>query len=346
MDKLTHLPLTDEQRRVAHDGLQLHEALIAAEAKATHYRGSYSWKTVNGSDYLYRSLRSGLWKSVGPRSPETETIIDRFRSEKAAVTARVEALRERMRLQAKYATANRLGRLPTPAARVIRAFHAAEYDFRVIGTQAMYVYEMMAGVQLVRDITATTDVDVMFDGRKHLRLMSSASDSDPSLLDVLRRADATYERIATYRVVNSTGFMVDVVAPAWSPLQDNPHFDHSDTDLTPTEIQGLEWLANAPAMKGTAFTMNGNPVTFEVPDPRFFAVHKVYVARAPTRDAIKVQRDLAQAHVVAEIVQEHLPWLRFDDPSLRVFPRSVLEEAQEELGITIGPGLDHAASPS
>ncbi len=49
---------------------------------------------------------------------------------------------------------------------------------------------------------------------------------------------------------------------------------------------------------------NGYPVRFIVPDPRVFALHKIWLSLQPTRDPIKRKRDFRQGEAVASLALE------------------------------------------
>ena len=64
---------------------------------------------------------------------------------------------------------------------------------------------------------------------------------------------------------------------------------------------------------------NGFPVRFVVPEPRVFALHKLWVSLQPTRDPIKRKRDLRQGEAVAQLALDYFN-LRFDDPAIKSLP--------------------------
>jgi Nucleotidyltransferase len=56
-----------------------------------------------------------------------------------------------------------------------------------------------------------------------------------------------------------------------------------------------------------------------VPEPRVFALHKLWVALQPTRDPIKRKRDLHQAEALVQLALDYFN-LRFDDPAVKSLP--------------------------
>ena len=84
------------------------------------------------------------------------------------------------------------------------------------------------------------------------------------------------------------------------------------SDLIADQLRGLEWLTALPLMTQIVIASNGFPVRFVVPEPRLFALHKLWVSLQPTRDPIKRKRDLRQAEAVAQLALDYFN-LRFDD---------------------------------
>jgi len=185
--------------------------------------------------------------------------------------------------------------------------------FTVLGTQAMYAYEAAGGVQFLLGLLASGDVDLLYDARKKLTLISDRLDGK-GLLGLLRKADRTFELIQKqgFRAANAGQFMVDlIISPR--PMRDHEPITFSAGDLVASEVPGLQWFVNSPKLEAVAVDEDGQPVPFRVPDPRAFALHKAWLSRQPAREPIKKQRDLAQAREVAELVREHMPHLSFDE---------------------------------
>ncbi len=71
--------MSDNQRRVYLDAVQLYEAFISAFQKSRSYRGGMHWKKAKGRQYLFKTRdRYGYGESLGPRSAETEKILAAF----------------------------------------------------------------------------------------------------------------------------------------------------------------------------------------------------------------------------------------------------------------------------
>jgi len=74
--------------------------------------------------------------------------------------------------------------------------------------------------------------------------------------------------------------------------------------------------------------MDGFPAKMVVPDPRSFALHKLWVSDQDDREAIQKRRDREQAKAVAKLIVKCLPQYPFEAKTLRMFPKDVVEEVE------------------
>ncbi len=183
----------------------------------------------------------------------------------------------------------------------------------------MYAYEMAAGVQLKAGLLQTEDLDTLLNTKSEIELAGSVRSA--GLLGILQDVDATFkpQRKRSFRAVNAKGFMVDLIR---APIDSGGLAFTSigtGTDLVADQLRGLEWLTALPLMTQIVIADNGFPVRFVVPEPRVFALHKLWVSLQPTRDPIKRKRDLHQAEAVVQLALDYFN-LRFDDAAIKALP--------------------------
>jgi hypothetical protein len=184
-------------------------------------------------------------------------------------------------------------------------------SFMLLGTQALYAYEAAAGVQFIAELLASGDVDLLYDTRKKMTVVSEKMHGD-GLLGLLKKADRSFECIRKrgFRAANAGQFMVDlIIAPRGMHAAEPVTF--ADNDLVASEVPGLQWLLNVPKLETVAIDEDGWPVPLRTPDPRAFALHKAWLSQKPDREPVKKPRDLAQAKAVAAVVRDYMPHLPF-----------------------------------
>ena len=216
----------------------------------------------------------------------------------------------------------RLNRVPLITARILRHLASAQVlgrNISVVGTNSLYLYEALAGVQLRSDLLATNDVDLLWDARQSLSL--SVSDfRREGVMGYLKRADQSFRRSSGqyYRAINQNGFMVDLIHPI-DDLLANTDDRVNEEDLVGTGIEGLEWLVNAPKLDGVVIGEDGIPLRCWSVDPRAFALHKAWVAGRADREPVRRIRDHAQSREVARIAKHYLG-MEMSDPALSALP--------------------------
>lgn len=338
--------MSDNQRRIYVDTVQLHEAYMAAFAKNRAYRGGMHWKKAKGKEYLFRSLdRYGYGKSLGPRTRETESTYHEFHSQKEKLRLQLRHLKERLKEQARFCRAARIARVPrivTAILRLLEQHGLLGRNLQIIGTNALYAYEARAGVFLQQGLLATQDMDVLWDVRARLRLIAMEDVDNKGLIEILHKADRSFDFTGAkrFRVVNETGYMVDLVKPEPKSLLtlESRQLGGGD-DLMAAEIKNLQWLISAPKIDQVVIGEDGFPANMVVPDPRAFAAHKLWLSDQSDRDVVKKKRDLHQACAVCKLVLQYLPEFEFKKQDLRMFPEAVIADVIRALGDTdLPPG--------
>jgi len=338
-NSIASIEMSANQRRIFIDTLQIYDAYTEAYRANRSYRGGMHWKKAKGREYLFRTLdRYGYGKSLGLRTPETEAVLEKFRSGKQALKERLASFRERLREQARLCKAVSIQRVPrivTGILRILDRHQLLGRNVTVIGTNAVYAYESAAGVFLDSPILATRDMDILWDVRSHLSLVALDDDSSgKGLLDLLCKADRSFElhRRQGFRAVNRDGYMVDLVKPGPRLITTREQRRMGGKgDMEAAEIRNLHWLVSSPKFSQVVIGDDGCPAPMICPDPRAFALHKLWLSEQPDRDPLKKKRDRLQAIAVAGLVHSYLPQYQFVFEDMRMFPKKIFETGSNEI---------------
>jgi hypothetical protein len=327
--------LTADQRRIYIDAVQIYQAYLEAAQQSRSYRGSMLWKRVSGKEYLYHYRdRYGHGKSLGPRSEETEKIFSTFKSGKEAIKDRFLGLKQKMQEQARFCKAALIQRVPKITTQILRVLqHAGILGTKVmvVGTNALYAYEAAAGVFFDTALMATADMDVLWDVRQKIKLYVDSTLARPGFIDLLRKADRSFE-FKGYRAVNRHGYMVDLIrSMPQPPWKSEPKKIGPGEDMEAADIRNMHWLLSSPKFEQVVIGQDGLPATMVVPDPRAYAVHKLWLSEQEDREPVKKQRDRLQALAVVSLILQHLPQYPFKPEELRMFPLDVIHRAREVL---------------
>lgn len=326
----------ENQRRIFIDSIQLYDAYIDAYHKSRAYRGGMHWKKVKGHEYLFKTIdRFGNGKSLGPRSKETEETYRHFHRAKGEIKDRLKNISDRLKEQARFCRAALIQRVPKPVVRILRVLDEQKIlgqNVSVVGTNIMYAYEAAAGVFLDRSILATQDIDLMWDTRPKLSLVIENEIEPRGLISLLKKADRSFERMGRtkYRAVNKNGYMVDLIKAMPKDIRTDTNQRMGDPgDLEAAEIRNLHWLISSPKFSQVVIGEDGLPVMMIGPDPRAFALHKIWLSNQNDRDPLKKKRDLGQALAVARLLMEYMPQFAFTSADLRMFPAHVRKEVDK-----------------
>ncbi len=327
--------LDEDQRRRLIDVRQGFEAWRAAELELRHsYHSRMYWRHRGNQSYLY-CITDRSERSLGPRGDMTEEIKRKHDERRAELKARIARTRRRLVSMARVNRAAGLGRVPRTAAHILRRLDAEGLLGRqlfVIGTHALFAYEAASGVLFDAGLTATNDVDLLWDVRRRLSLALADARAE-GVLGLLKQVDRSFEaQRNSFRAVNAEGYYVDLLRPI---EKDEPHvaslkLGDADDDLEAAAIAGLEWLIGAPRFEQIVVGADGLPLYMCCIDPRVFALHKFWVAQQDDREPLKRRRDIAQARAVAAVASQYLG-LRFSPKELMMLPRRLIEAAPQLL---------------
>lgn len=301
---------TDEQRRTLLNLAQYYAAYRDAE-RDLRAQGDFPlrWKTVSGRDYLYviRDSR-GNGTSLGPRSPETEALHAAWHAARERRDGAKTALDETGRLY----RALRLGTISAEAAAILR-----EADVRgllgtaviVVGTNAMPAYELEAQNRIAAGIDETMDFDLAWVGHLDLVSLGHAPTQNP-VWQMLKAVDSTYtvnsER--PFQARNAKAYEVELlVAPSRAASLvsgDRP---------VPIPMPEQEWLLLGTPVDHVICARDGSPARVVAPDPRWFALHKLWMSEQPKRNALKRPKDKKQGERLLEAIDAFLPHYPLDE---------------------------------
>lgn len=313
------------------DMLRLWNAWVEADdLRRRSFLGSMNWEHRNGRQYLY-SRKAKVAKSLGPRSAATENAFAAFTEGKRSNADRLKSLGWEIDRQASVLRVLGAGRLPVMAARTLRTLrsHGKQTGIRVVGTNALYAYEAMAGVMFTPAATATGDVDPLVDDRNRLALLADDGERTGLTRLIQAKVDRTFRSRGPrdFRLTNDRGYMIEFIRPQPGPVhRDMPgQAPLEEGDVAPAPVFGLQWLLGAPAVDVVVLDERGHPAPMRCPDPRWWSLHKAWLANREDGDPHRKRSDRDQSALVMRLLQERMPHLRFDDDLLAAVPNALAE---------------------
>jgi hypothetical protein len=298
------------------DAVSVFEALEEAQEDAAQVRGGMYWHAgpavAPEAKYLVRTTPAGAETSLGPRTPETEAMYERFTQRKRESAERVAGLKVALVQHQRLNRALRVGRVdPLVVALLARLANTQlSPHFRVIGTHALYAYEAVAGVRLDSDALATRDMDLLWDTRKRILFSTQLAKVDSSMLGVLKKVDSTFRirKSQKYTAVNKDGFEVDIIRR--ERAGDDPHpikLSDDDDDFWVVQARRANVLLDSPGFSAVIVATNGSMARMNTVQPATFVAFKRWLAAQSDREALKRRRDVLQADAVQTLLDKYLP---------------------------------------
>ncbi len=301
------LPFTDEQARALVNLNQRYEVWMEAERILADLPYDLRRKEVGGRSYLYEIAdRSGNGTSLGPWSPEHEARFLAYRDEKAAAKTRRDLSQDALEESGRLCRALRTPMLASAAGPILR-----EADRRrllgshlvVVGTNAIAAYAVEAGGFIQDAPGETDDFDMAW----------SAIEADrdgQALWPMLKAVDPTFtvnmER--TFQARNAKAYEVEIlVAPS------RAHSLYRTDQPRPVPLEEQEWLLQGQVVDRVVICRDGSPARIVAPDPRWFALQKLWMAGQAKRSALKRPKDLKQGHALLDAVRATMPQYPLDE---------------------------------
>jgi hypothetical protein len=328
-------PFSEEQARVLINLEQQYDVWIEAVRELEALPYGFKWSTRGDKDYLYEVLdRKGNAKSRGPRSPETEAQYANYHAAKQAAKNRADQSAIRLNETCRLYRSLRLPLVAADGAKILR-----EADKRrllgshllVIGTNAMPVYAIEAGGRIADAPDETQDFDLAWTAEE--------SEGVP-FWSMLQAVDDTYtvntER--PFQARNASAYEVEVLA-APSRIKGMARLDRP----RPIPLDEQEWLLNGRHISHVVVARDGSPARIVAPDPRWFALQKLWMADQQKRNPLKRPKDAKQGCLLLDATREAMPQFPLDQAFEESIPPILLPYYAKWKDET---GLDVSAIPN
>ncbi len=333
------MEFSSEQLRGLVNAGQLYEELKAVRVPLSKLPGGMYWRVINSREYLYQYYTGQTGKqhtkSLGPRSDATAALHEEFGAKKKDLLARCAGIEGRIKELAPVWRALRLPSIDRQAGDILRAFDQMNFGGRnvlTIGTYALKAYEVEAATNFSTGMDATDDLDftIIFGAVSAATGESVMADThdDPTglprqLLLTLKRVDSSFivSTSSPKTVVNNKGYRVDLLTSEADARQ-----MAGVLPWRPEGLKGQDWLHLGRPIRQIIIDFQGWPVPVDAPDPRYFALHKLWLGRQSTRSAAKRPKDQRQGAALLRVIKDHMPHYPLDVEFLNALPQDLRSE--------------------
>ena len=248
-----------------------------------------------------------------------------YRNDKAAAKDRRDQSRARLDEAGRLGRALRLPLLANAAGPILREADRRRLlgsHFIVVGTNAMVAYAIEAGGFMREAPDETDDFDIAWTA-------TEAERGDRVVWDMLKAVDATFtvnlER--TFQARNAKAYEVEIlVAPSRAATMgrtDQPR---------PVPMPEQEWLLLGQKVDHVVICRDGSPARIVAPDPRWYALQKLWLGRQAKRHPLKRPKDLKQGAALLNAVRHVMPQYPLDAAFERSLPQDLVEPYREWKG--------------
>lgn len=292
---------TDSPRTIANLEAA-YEQWVDAHRSLARLPSSMYWQAKGEAEYLaVKQLATSPGTTLGPRSPETEAQLARYLEERDSLKDQIRRSDELIQERAALCRAQRVQPIPDRQSGILRELDKHEVlrnDVMVVGTNAFVAYSIACQARFPAGIEETEDFDLAWCRDTGVSLARRSGDEATarlSVLGVLRDFDSSFNinPRKPYQAINRDGYEVELLAaPSLAPLPKEEAFSPMVT------LDEQEWLLKGRPLSVVAPTMRGRACPLYVPDPRWMALHKLWLSNKPQRNAAKRPKDLRQGEVL------------------------------------------------
>jgi len=298
-------PFSDEQARALINLRPRYEAVIDAERELANLPYNLVRKRVGDHEYLYEAIdRANNGKSLGRMSAELEQRLSDYQATKRDLKERAATAQGLVEEIGRIARPLRLPRLADTAGEVLRELdrrRLLDGALLVVGTNCIPAYSLEAGGAISEAPDETEDFDLAWTADK--------PSEDAVLWTALKAVDPTFtvntERM--FQARNSKAYEVELlVAPSrvhTMARREKPH---------PIPLPEQEWLLLGRPVDQIVPCRAGTAARLVVPDPRWFALHKLWLSSQAKRTALKIHKDRRQGLAVLDAVAQAMPHYPLD----------------------------------
>lgn len=310
-------PFTAEQARALINLRPRYESLIAAQRELAQLPYNLVRKRVGEREYLYEAIdRVNNGKSLGPMTPELEQHFTEYRSRKADLQDRIRVSMDLVEEIGRLARPLRLPTLAETAGALLRELdrrHLLDGTLLLVGTNCIPAYSVEAAGAIADAPDETEDFDLTW--------AADEQAEDMALWNALKAVDPTYtlntER--TFQARNRKSYEVELLAAPSRIGTMGPK-----EKPKPIPLPEQEWLLLGTPADQVVPCRDGKAARLVVPDPRWFALHKLWLGNQAKRNPLKRRKDVAQGMAVLSAVAEAMPHYPLDEAFVASIPEELM----------------------
>ena len=165
------------------------ERHATAQTQQSRFSAQMHWLERGGTVQLVKTYADGKEHTLGPRTEERLALHRKYLAGQLAAQQALDVARQDLRATQGRNLAFGIARVPTIVIQILNALENKGLSayYRVIGTHALYAYEVAAGVVFDAQSTATRDVDLLWDVQQRIKLVANLDAAGLTMLELLNK---------------------------------------------------------------------------------------------------------------------------------------------------------------
>lgn len=306
---MTYAVLEDDAvQQLATSAAAFDRHAAAVQTVQIRYSAEMNWQERDGVLQLIKTQSDGREQLLGVQTDERVALHTKYLAEQLAANQTLALCTQDLEVARNRNVSMGVARVPTIVIRILNELENKGLGgyYRVIGTHALYAYEVAAGVAFDAESTATRDVDLLLDVQQRIRLVANLDAAGLTMLQLLQLVDPSFERMEDQMesAVNAEGFAVDFLRRREPDDNMADSISGKDGDVLPVPAENSQLFLNSPSYEQVVIGGDGSMARMRTVDPGIFVDFKRWLAKVDTREQLKRRRDQRQADAVEQLLRE------------------------------------------
>lgn len=319
--------ISEEGFRISANLNQIYNSILDYSAEIEGLPTNVFWKTISDKEYLYASYPSPKQStSLGPKNIDTMRLFADISEQISNKKEKFNNIQEKLNIYTRQYKQLGLPCINKTAAKVLRHLDKGNHlgtNFFVEGTTCMAAYELEVGELFATGLDSTEDFDLGWCRGSQISTLDTQEELKESILmQALLKTDRSYKinKSIPYQALNNDLYEVELlVAPSmFKTLPKNEVFS-----CLPV-FQEQEWLLQGTTIRHIVVATDNSLAPIVAPDPRWMALHKMWLAQKPERNPLKKYKDKKQGELLMQAVTKIQNKFPIDTDFILTLPNELL----------------------
>lgn len=326
MNKL--LELNDKELRDIFNFEKTYELILETYKEILNLPYCLFEKKIKNKSYLYiQKNKESKPTSIGLLNNDNLEFLNKYKTDKEKYSNLYDSLNNELEENIKYLKITKINRVDSQVAKILRkmdSYNLLGTDFLVVGTNAFFAYEIHAQKLLTTNNLAIklskVNLDFTYYFEKYKEQNKEVKSNQHKLIKALKEIDKSFNinHRKMFQAINDKGYEVEILSSPSSMINKD-----NIGGFRPIPLIEQEWLLKGKPIRHILLSNDNKPAPIVAPDPRWMALHKMWLSQKPERNKLKVNKDKNQAISLFNLVMQNM---KYEYPFDEVFEKDLPKE--------------------